>query len=76
MVRVMGFSDGSESKETVCPGSGRSPGKEMTTQLPYSCLESSMDRGAWWVTVHGSHKELDITEQVTLSFFREPYRII
>ena len=21
-----------------------------------------MDRGAWWATVHGSHKELDMTE--------------
>ena len=24
--------------------------KEMAT---YSCLENSMDRGAWWATVHG-----------------------
>ena len=22
-----------------------------------------MDRGAWWATVHGDHKELDTTEQ-------------
>ena len=22
----------------------------------YSCLENSMDRGAWWVTVHGVSK--------------------
>ena len=22
---------------------------------PYSCLENPMDRGAWWVTVHGLH---------------------
>ena len=21
-----------------------------------------MDRGAWWATVHGGHKELDTTE--------------
>ena len=21
--------------------------------LQYSCLENSMDRGAWWATVHG-----------------------
>ena len=26
-----------------------------------------MDRGAWWSTVHGSLKELDSTEQLTLS---------
>ena len=24
--------------------------------LQYSCLENSMDRGAWWATVHGVGK--------------------
>ena len=24
--------------------------------LQYSCLEKSMDRGAWWATVHGVTK--------------------
>jgi len=24
--------------------------------LEYSCLENSMDGGAWWVTVHGVAK--------------------
>ena len=23
--------------------------------LQYSCLENSLDRGAWWATVHGGH---------------------
>ena len=23
---------------------------------PYSCLENSMDKGAWWATVHGVAK--------------------
>ena len=32
------------------PGSGRSPGKGKGNPLQYSCLENSMDRGAWWVT--------------------------
>ena len=27
--------------------------------LQYSCLETSMDRGAWWTTVPGVAKELD-----------------
>ena len=38
----------------VCsiPGSGRSPGRENGNLLQYSCLENSMDRGAWWTTVH------------------------
>ena len=34
--------------------------------LQYSGLENSMDRGAWHTTVHG-HKELDMTEQLSLS---------
>ena len=27
--------------------------KEMTTPPEYSCVENSMDRGAWWATVQG-----------------------
>ena len=29
-----------------------SPGEGNGNPLQYSCLENSMDRGAWWVTVH------------------------
>ena len=31
--------------------------------LQYSCLEKSMDRGAWWATIHGVAIDLDMTEQ-------------
>ena len=34
------------------PGLGRSPGGGHGNPLQYSCLENSMDRGAWWATVH------------------------
>ena len=34
------------------PGSGRSPGGVSGNPLHYSCLENSMDSGAWWTTVH------------------------
>ena len=34
-------------------GSGRSPGERNGNPLQYSCLENSMDRGTWWVIVHG-----------------------
>ena len=38
------------------PGSGRSPGGGNSNPLQYSCLENSMDRGAWRATVHGVTK--------------------
>ena len=58
---------GSESKEFACSGSlisgsGRSPGEGNGYPLKYSCLEYSMNRGAWRATIHGV-----ATEQLTLS---------
>ena len=38
------------------PGSGRSSGVGNGNPLQYSCQENCMDRGAWWVTVHGVAK--------------------
>ena len=38
------------------PGSGRSPGGGYGNPLQYSCLENSMDRGAWRATIHGVPK--------------------
>jgi len=38
----------------LIPGSGRSPGGGHGNLLQYSCQENPMDRGAWWVTVHGA----------------------
>ena len=35
------------------PGWGRSPGVGNGNLLKYSCLENSMDRGAWQDIVHG-----------------------
>ena len=46
------------------PESGRSPGDGNSNPLQYSCLGNPMDRGAWWVTVHGVTKESDKTEQL------------
>ena len=34
------------------PGSGSSPGRGNGNPFQYSCLEDSMDRGAWQATVH------------------------
>ena len=38
---------------SLIPESGRSPGEENGNPLCYSCLENSMDRGAWQATIHG-----------------------
>ena len=52
----MGFPGSSSGKESfsssgdpgLIPGSGRSPGEGKGSTFQYSCLENSMDRGAWW----------------------------
>ena len=38
----------------------RSPGKENSDPLRYSCLGNPMDREAWWATVCGVAKESDM----------------
>ena len=53
----LGFPSDSDSKEStsnagdadLIPRSGRSPREGHVNPLQYSCLENSMDRGAWWV---------------------------
>jgi len=47
---------GDKRNTGLIPGSGRSPGGGNGNPLQYSCLENSMDRGAWWATVHGVAK--------------------
>ena len=37
-------------------GLERSPRERNGNSLQYSCLENSMDRGAWWAIVHGVAK--------------------
>ena len=34
------------------PGAGRYPGGGYSNPLQHSCLENSMDRGAWWAIAH------------------------
>ena len=41
----------------VIPGLGRSPREGNGNPLQYSCLETPLDRGAWWATVHGGCKK-------------------
>ena len=51
----------------LIPGSGKPTGGGDGTPLQYSCLKNSMDRGLWQAVIHGGHKELDMTEQLSSS---------
>ena len=61
---LMGFPSGSVVRTlpanagdlNLIPGSGRSSGGGNGNPLQYSCLEDSVYRGAWWVTVYGVAK--------------------
>ena len=61
---TLGFFGGPEGKESACnsgdlglvPGLGRSSGEGNGNPLQYSCLENSVNRGAWQAIVHGVAK--------------------
>ena len=63
-ITKLGLPCGSDGKESACnaggpgliPGSGGYPGEGNGNPLQYSCLENTMDRGAWWATDHGTAK--------------------
>ena len=72
----MGFPGGSDGKASVCsagdqgliPGLGRSPGEGNGNPLQYSCLENTMDGGAWQATVHGVLKSWTQLSDFTFTF--------
>ena len=55
-VPQIGESGSNAGDARLIQGSGRSLGGENGYPLQYSCLENSMDGGAWWATVHGIAK--------------------
>ena len=58
----MGFPGGLDGRESAFDAGDSIPGSERSLEerngypLQYSCLENSMDRGAWWTIVHGVAK--------------------
>ena len=79
---IFGFPGGSDGKVSAhnagnpgsIPGLGRSLGEGNGNPLQYSCLENSMDGGAWWATVHGVTKSWtqlsDFIMNVCLTFWK------
>ena len=71
---VLGFPSGSDDKESACNtgdacsilGSRKSPEGGNGNPLQYSCLENSINRGAWRATAHGVAKIPDMIEQLAI----------
>ena len=58
--------EGNTGDSGLIPGWVRSPGRRHGSPVQYSCLESSLDRGAWHVTVHGPQRvRHDLTTEHT-----------
>ena len=53
MLKILSTNVGDGRDAGSIPGLGRPPGEGHGNPLQYSCLENSMDRGAWWATVLG-----------------------
>ena len=53
MVKNIPANSGDTRDVDSISGSGRSPGEGNGDPFQHSCLENSMDRGAWQTTVHG-----------------------
>ena len=64
---LLGFSGAPNGKESSFRAGDpvrRSPGEGKGNPLQYSCLENSMDRGAWWLESMGPQTS-DMTESLT-----------
>ena len=48
----------------LIPGLGRSSEEVHGNPLQYSCLETPMDRGGWWVMVHGVTKSWTLLKRL------------
>ena len=72
-----GGSDGKASAGDLgsVPGLGGSPGEGNGNPLQYSCLENSVDGGAWWATVHGVAKSRTQLSNFTFSSFMRKHPV-
>ena len=56
MVKISPANAGDVGNSSSVSGSGRSLGGRKDNPFQYSCLENSMDKGAWWVQSMGSQR--------------------
>ena len=68
VVRNLPANAGNVKDSGLILGLGTSPGGGNDHPLPYTCLENTMDRGAWWAAVHGL-VELDTALQLNMHEF-------
>ena len=62
MVKNPPANSGGAGDAGLIPGWGRCPGGGIGTLFQYTCLDNSMDRGAWQAT---GRQESDTTEQLS-----------
>ena len=78
---IMGFPGGSDGKASACnagdqgsiPGPGRFPGEGNGNPFQQSCLENSMDRGAWQAIIHEVAKSRIRLSDFT---FTTPFKLV
>ena len=63
LVKNLPANAGEAKDRGVIPALGRSPGEGNGNSLQYSCLENSVDGGAWRAKAHRVAKELDPAKQ-------------
>ena len=70
MVKNLPATAGDTRDVGLIPESGRSPGVGNGNSLQYSCLENSVDRGAWRATAHRvSKSQTRLSMRVTLKSY-------
>ena len=78
---VEGFPGGSDGKESArnagdpssIPGLGKFSGEGNGNPFQYSCLENSMDRGAWWAIVYRVAKSWTWLSDFIFTFIQLKY---
>ena len=72
VIKNLPASEGNTGNMNSIPGSWRSPAVGNGNPLRYSCLENSMDRGAWQTAVHDI-TESDVSEHSTANMIMAMY---